>query len=108
MKFLTIAQLKETADRQRVRDLMDEHARAMWLLHKEQSVRSIEQLADRPGVALIIECDLLSDVETLLQRLPLMREGLTTAETFSLKPYDAWERLFHGSGSTSAGVREPR
>lgn len=77
--------------------LKEEAARA-WELYQEGFLRELYFRADFPAAVLIMECASLKEAHSVLQTLPLVREGLIGFETIPLAPYPGFARLFTGLG----------
>ncbi len=69
-------------------------ARHAWKLHSSGIVRDIYLRQDRPGVAIIAECDSVEAARKALRELPLAQAGLIDWEVIPLGPFLNWEMLF--------------
>ncbi|WCM88380.1 superoxide dismutase [Acidovorax sp. NCPPB 3576] len=69
-------------------------ARHAWQLHSRGIVRDIYLRQDRPGVAIIAECDSVEAARQALRELPLAQAGLIDWEVIPLGPFLNWEMLF--------------
>ncbi|MBN3751680.1 superoxide dismutase [Paraburkholderia sp. Tr-20389] len=78
--------------------LLDE-TRHCWQLYKSGIVRDIHFRQDRPGVAIIVECDSVDSARKYLGEFPLAKIGLIDWEIIPLGPFMGWEALF-ASGQT--------
>ena len=73
--------------------LKSEAAR-VWELYKGGKLREIYFRGDRDEAVLILECADVEEAESLLETLPLVKEGLIDFEVIPLVPYPGFERLF--------------
>lgn len=78
--------------------LLDE-VRYSWQLYKSGVVRDIYFRQDRPGVAIIAECDSVEAARQALRGFPLAQAGLIDWEIIPLGPFKNWELLFAPSKS---------
>ncbi|AXV81657.1 superoxide dismutase [Ralstonia solanacearum] len=73
--------------------LLDE-ARHAWQLYKSGIVRDFYFRQDRPGVALIAECNSVEAAKQALNEFPLAKAGIIGWEVIPLGPFVNWELLF--------------
>lgn len=73
--------------------LLDE-TRHGWQLYKRGVVRDIYFRQDRPGVAIIAECDSVDAARQALREFPLAKAGLIDWDIIPLGPFVGWEMLF--------------
>lgn len=73
--------------------LLDE-VRNTWTHYKNGFVRDIYFRQDRPGVAIIAECDSVEATRRVLREFPLAQAGLIDWEVIPLGPFVNWEWLF--------------
>ena len=66
----------------------------VWELYKSEHIREIYFREDRSEAVLILECGYVEEAESLLDTLPLVKEGLIEFEIIPLVPYPGFERLF--------------
>jgi hypothetical protein len=76
--------------------LLDE-VRHGWALYKSGFVREIYFRQDRPGVAIIAECDSVEDARQALDAFPLAKAELIGWEVIPLGAFQGWEMLFDRS-----------
>lgn len=74
--------------------LAEAEARAAWALHVAGVLRSAHLCPDRPGAAVVLECDSLEQARVHLRTLPMHAAGLIDFELTRLLPYTGWEALF--------------
>jgi len=72
--------------------LLDE-VRHGWLLHKKGIIREIYARQDRPGIAIVAECDSVEAAKILLSEFPLAKVGLIDFDVIPLGPFLGWETL---------------
>lgn len=73
--------------------LLDE-VRHGWQLYKSSIVRDFYFRQDRPGVAIIAECESVDAAKKILSEFPLAKAGLIGWEVIPLGPFLNWESLF--------------
>lgn len=73
--------------------MLDE-ARHAWQLYKSGFVRDMYFRQDRPGVAIIAECESVEAARQVLRDFPLALAGLLDWEIIPLGPFLNWETLF--------------
>ena len=69
-------------------------ATRVWELYKSGGLREIYFRGDQNKAVLILECADVEEAKSLLDTLPLVKEGLITFEVIPLVPYPGFERLF--------------
>jgi hypothetical protein len=65
-----------------------------WELYQSGVIRELYFRSDRSEAVLILECADPAEAREVLNKLPLVREGLIDFEIIPLKPYPGFERLF--------------
>ena len=73
---------------------LKDEALAVWELQQEGLIREAYFRADQHTAVLILECEDVSHAQTLLESLPLVRQGLIHFEIIPLAPYSGFSRLF--------------
>lgn len=73
---------------------LHEELRHTWSAYKSGVLREIYGRQDRPGVAIILECDSAEDAKKALADLPLVKAGLIEFEAIPLGAFTNWEMLF--------------
>lgn len=68
--------------------------RDAWQLLKRGIVRDIHYRQDRPGVAIIAECDSIESAREALREFPLAKAGLIDRDIIPLGAFLGWEALF--------------
>lgn len=69
-------------------------ARHGWQMLKSGIVRDIYFRQDRPGVAIIAECESVDAARQALGEFPLAKAGLIAWDIIPLGPFLNWEMLF--------------
>ena len=94
MKILALEkEIPNTAPEQFAPYLKAEAAR-VWKLYQSGQLREIYFRGDSNEAVLIMECADAEEANSLLNTLPLVKEGLIEFEVISLVPYPGFERLF--------------
>jgi muconolactone delta-isomerase len=65
-----------------------------WELHQAGIIRELYFRSDRKEAVLILECADVDEAKTVLDTLPLVKEGLIIFEIIPLSPYPGFSRLF--------------
>lgn len=73
---------------------LPEEVRRAWHLYRTGFVREIHLRQDRPGVAIIAECESVEAARQSMRELPLARAGLIDWEVIPIGPTLSWEMLF--------------
>ena len=73
--------------------LLDEVSHA-WQSYKNGIIREIYCRKDRPGVAIMAECESAEEAKRAFDDLPLVKAGLIEIEAIPLGPFANWEMLF--------------
>lgn len=71
-----------------------EEARQVWELQQKDLIRETYFRADQRNAVLVLECSGAEEAESILQTLPLVREGLIRFDLIPLVPYPGFARLF--------------
>lgn len=74
-----------------------EEVRYAWELHRDGVIREIYARQDRPGVAIVVECQSLQDARERMAAFPLVVEGLIDWEIIPLGVFTGWEALFNAA-----------
>ncbi|QOK91307.1 superoxide dismutase [Ralstonia pseudosolanacearum] len=78
----------------RYQPYLQDEVRHGWQLYKSGIVRDIDFRQDRPGVAIIAECDSVEAARQVLGEFPLAKAGLIDWDVIPLGPFLGWEMLF--------------
>lgn len=96
MKFIAIEkELCGTSSSDFVPHLKEE-AKAVYELQQTGEIREIYFREDRNEAVLILEFPDLPSAREILNKLPLVKNGLIDFDLIPLKPYAGLERLFAG------------
>lgn len=63
-------------------------------MYKGGVIRDIYFRQDRPGVAILAECESVGAAQKVLREFPLAKAGLIDWEIIPLGPFVNWEALF--------------
>jgi hypothetical protein len=69
-------------------------ARRVWALVQAGVIRETYFRADRAEAILVLECADVTEAQTVLEALPLVRAGLIAFELIPLAAYPGFARLF--------------
>lgn len=93
MKILAIEKDKEGVDWTNAKEILAEEAKDVYQLYTKGIVREV-YFTENKNAILIIECESKEIAMSLLNALPLVKEGYTYFEFVELNPYTGYERLF--------------
>ena len=94
MKMLRLDIPQPGASLEKYQPHMQNEARHGWRLYKQGFIRDIYFRQDRPGVAIVAECDSIEEAKKTLRNFPLAKTGLIDWEVIPLGPFVNWEILF--------------
>lgn len=94
MKLLCLDVPQPGASPEKYQPYLLDEVRHAWLLYKNGIVRDFYFRQDRPGVALIVECESIDAARQALCEFPLAEAGLIDWEIIPLGPFISWEMLF--------------
>lgn len=94
MKFLCLDIPAPGATLEKYQPHLQEEARHAWQLYKGGIVRDMYFRQDRPGVAIIAECESADAALKALREFPLAKAGLLDWDVIPLGPFLNWEMLF--------------
>lgn len=93
MKILAISREIPPVDWDAQVTLLKEEADMLHQLYLGDQVREF-YFTDLGEAVLILECQSLDDSREILNKLPLVRQGMLGFEVMELKPYTGFTRLF--------------
>ena len=96
MSILAVLRLAPDTDAGRVASLLDSEVRALWRLYTEGVVTQVHLTDDPATVVLMFDTQDPTRARVALEALPLIADGLMTAELHALLPFRNWQRLFAG------------
>jgi hypothetical protein len=73
---------------------MTDEARHAWQMYKDGIIRDIYFRQDRPGVAILAECESVEAARKALSEFPLAKAGVIGWDVIPLGPFLNWESLF--------------
>ena len=94
MKLLAIEKDTENVSGKDIQSVLTAEAKSVWDLYQLGIIREIYFRQDSPNAVLILECNDKSEARLILDRLPLVKEGLISFDIIPLKPYPGFSRLF--------------
>jgi hypothetical protein len=94
MKILCLDRPSPCATVERCQPHMESEARHSWESYKKGVIRDIYFRQDRPGVAILLECESTDAAKDVLAELPLVKSGLVEFEVIPLGRFANWEILF--------------
>ncbi len=94
MKILAIEKEEKDLPDQLFEPYLKAEAARVWELYQSGSIRELYFRSDREEAVLVLECADLREASTLLDTLPLVREGLIHFDLIPLRAYPGFERLF--------------
>jgi hypothetical protein len=94
MKMLCLDIPQPGASMEKYQPHMQNETRHGWQLYKQGFMREIYFRQDRPGVAIIAECESVEEAKKALRNFPLAKAGLIDWEVIPLGPFVNWEILF--------------
>jgi hypothetical protein len=71
-----------------------EEARVAWDLYQSGPIRELYFRTDQDAAVLMLECASIDEAESILARLPFVRESLIRFDLIPLKAYSGFGRLF--------------
>ena len=94
MKLLCLDIPRPGASMDKYQPHMLDEVRHTWRRYESGLVRDIYFRQDRPGVAIIAECDSVEAAKRELREFPLAKAGLIDWDVIPLGPFLNWEALF--------------
>lgn len=94
MKLLCLDVPQPGATFEKYQPHMLDEVRHAWSLLRDGFVRDIYFRQDRPGVAIVAECDSVEAAKKILGEFPLAKAGLIDFDVIPLGPFLNWEALF--------------
>jgi muconolactone delta-isomerase len=74
--------------------ILREEATHAWELHQSGVIRELYFRGDRQAAVLVLECESAEEARSVLETLPLVREGLIGFDVIPLTAYPGFARLF--------------
>jgi muconolactone delta-isomerase len=74
-------------------NVLKEEAERAWELHQAGVIRELYFRADQDAALLVLECEDVTQAQTALSTLPLVKQGLIDFEIIPLTPYTGFQRL---------------
>ena len=92
MKFLAIEKELQLVNQKPTKQLLREEAEMVYNLQQKSIIREIYFNVDNCAV-IILECVDKSEAESILNELPLVKNGFIEFQITELKPYTGFSRL---------------
>jgi hypothetical protein len=73
---------------------LKDEVRHTWAAYKNGIIRDIYFRQDRPGVAVLVECESVEKAKEAFADFPLVQAGLIEIDAIPLGPFLNWEALF--------------
>jgi hypothetical protein len=87
MRILALDRIVPNASLEKMKPLFRQEAQCAYELYKSGRIRELFFRTDRPGAAMLLECESTADARSLLDALPLVRAGLVEFELIPLGPF---------------------
>ena len=94
MKVLAIEREVPGVTEEKFSPHLKEEAAQVWELYQANVIRELYFRKDWPSAVLMLECKDTKEALTILNKLPLVREGLIVFDVIPLVPYPGFSRLF--------------
>ena len=94
MKILALEKEKPNTTSEQFIPHLEAEAARVWELYNSGQLREIYFRGNRDEAVLIFECIDVEAANSILNTLPLVKEGLIEFEIIPLVPYPGFERLF--------------
>jgi hypothetical protein len=94
VKLLCLDVPQPGASPEKYRPHMTDEARHAWQMYKDGIIRDIYFRQDRPGVAILAECESVEAARKALSEFPLAKAGVIGWDVIPLGPFLNWESLF--------------
>jgi muconolactone delta-isomerase len=94
MKILAVEKENPAITKEQLNQLLKEEAKKVWELVQSGIIREIYFTKDEHCAVIILECEDGDEAKSILNTLPLVKEGFISFEITPLVPYDGFERLY--------------
>lgn len=103
MKILVIFRVLENSDFKKIEKLLLEEERFAWKMYLKGTLREHYE-SDMPTPAIsVVEMESIETAKSFFSELPLLKEGLISADYYPLRAFKNWEVLFKDSEKQSLG-----
>lgn len=92
--FIAIGAPRASATPEATAPLMIPEIEAVWRDYTRGLIREIYERADQRGVVMVCEADDRTEVQTMLENLPLAKAGFLDTQIIEIKPFELWQTLF--------------
>ncbi len=93
MKILGLSKLRPGATPAQVRAHLSAEAHRAWELYQQGIFREMYTCQDRPGAAVVLECESVEAAREVINSLTLVQEGLTEFDLIPLGYFKTLELL---------------
>jgi hypothetical protein len=94
MKFFAIEKEIDGVTDEQCAPYLRSEAEHAWALYQSEIIRELYFRADKPEAVLVLECRDIEEAESVINSLPLVRNGLIAFDLIPLAPYPGFARLF--------------
>lgn len=94
MKILALDKMLPGVSIEQILPHLKEEAIHAWNMYKSGVYRELYMRGDRPGAAIILECNSIEDAKKELAELPLVKHHLIEFEVIPLHAFSPFEKLF--------------
>ncbi len=94
MKILALDKTLPGVSMEHILPHLKKEAIHAWNMYKSGVYRELYMRGDRPGAAIILECNSMEDAKRELAELPLVKNNLVEFEIIPLQAFSPFEELF--------------
>lgn len=94
MKIFALEKFRSGVTLEQARPMLKKECRAVWELYKQNILREIYYLQDRPGVLMLLECEDIEAAQASVSAMPIVQEGYCEFDFFPVVPFKGLEALF--------------
>lgn len=94
MKFLAIEKEIPGITEEQCTPYLQLEARRAWELYQSGIIRELYFRVDRSEAVLVLECRDVDEAASVINSLPLVKNGLIAFDLIPLAPYPGFARLF--------------
>jgi hypothetical protein len=94
MEIICISKRLPGSDATRLAELATAEAQAVWELYEQQIVRGVYFDPEKPAGIICLEAPDKNEAQRLLQKLPMVAEGLIDFDIYALGPFHQFSLLF--------------
>jgi hypothetical protein len=94
MKILALDKTLPGVTMEQILPHLEEEASHAWKMYKSGVYRELYMRGDRPGAAIVLECESIKEAKEFLAELPLVKYNLIEFEVIPLQAFTPFEKLF--------------